>query len=104
MVLQPKSEAVGRRFQAKVRFEFLPAPADKYRSAFSEGHNHTCELPATPTEEDGYDHLERMQDTPRVVRLWRAGSKTAPSGSLKLPRANQSDLLGSPVRDVIEVG
>jgi hypothetical protein len=22
----------------------LPAPADKYRSAFSEGHNHTCEF------------------------------------------------------------
>jgi hypothetical protein len=80
----------------------LAAPADKYRSAFSEGHNHTCEF--APTEEDGYDHLERMQDTPRIVHLWRAGSKTAPSGSLKLPRANQSDLLRSPVRDVIEVG
>jgi hypothetical protein len=97
MVLQPKSEAVDRRFQAKVRFESCLVPADKYRSAFSEGHNHTCEFAGRANWEDGYD-------PPRVVRLWRAGSKTAPSESLKLPRANQSDLLRSPVTDVIEVG
>ena len=104
MVLQPKSESVDRRFQAKVRFESCRRRPTSTAPRSARAITILANLPAAPPEEDGYDHLERMQDTPRVVRLWRAGSKTAPSGSLKLPGANQSDLLRSPVRDVIEVG
>src|SRR5258708_30844959 len=90
MVLQPKSEAVDRRFQVKVRFESCRCRPTSTAPRSARAITILANVRAAPTEEDGYDHLERMQNIPRAfvsgapARRWlQCVAETSPRESIR---------------------